>query len=580
MQTNSIKGSVCDNSLTGRLLIDKFTLPQASILKAAVAAGSASTVFLCVMWISFAKLTEAIVVNGELLSEQSLLLVGFIGGALLRLGTVRVQTMFGDIASRRIRSNIRMEILALWRNQSPLAENIQSPAAAATQWVEDVEAMDGYFSKYWPQKLLAVISPFIIVCVVASMNWLCALVLLISAPLIPLFMILVGIGAERLNQKYSITRQRLAGHFLNRVSNLTTIKLLNGEKSLLDEVESRSSHYRKVIMRTLRIAFLSSTVLEFFTSVAIASLAIYIGFSLYGAITWGPAAEITLFSGLLILILAPEFFQPLRTLSQYYHDKAAALGAANNLVELFKSHENTEIYPHAAALSIKKEYKVEVPKKCQPRLNLDNVAIGYSDKVLLAKKITIDVRGNQLLVITGPSGSGKSTLLNTIASYLPPLDGDIYIFPGNYPSIPIAYLPQKPWIKNASLLDNVSEFAPDASRGDILACMSELGLADELLTRKNELLTMLGEHGQGFSGGQIQRVALSRVLLNPTPIILLDEPTAKLDLHSKSFILTALERLKHKSIVIVATHDSAVIEIADKCFNLKPVGEKNHAVLV
>lgn len=580
MLSKSRKLPVTNSKLTGRLLLQQFSHPQLPLLKSAAIAGVLATVFTCVMWITFAMLTQAIVVNSEPMSEQSNLLVWLISSALLKVIAIRVQSFFGDTASRKIRTRIRHEMLALWRNQSPLAEHQQSPASAATQWVEDIEAMDGYFSRYWPQKILAVVSPLIILGVVAWINWLCALLLLISAPLIPLFMILVGMGAEHLNQNYSLTRQRLAGHFLNRVANLTTIKLLNSEQSIFAEVESRSNHYREVIMRTLRIAFLSSTVLEFFTSVAIASLAIYIGFSLYGAITWGPATTINLFSGLLILILAPEFFQPLRTLSQYYHDQAAALGAANNLVDLFNAPISDPINPEMALVPIDNDADVPEPGRHQVRLVLDNVSIGYSDNQVLSRHIHVDLCGNQLLAITGASGTGKSTLLNTIANYMPPLSGHITLFPSQYPHTPIAYLPQQPWIKNASLLDNIREFAPNATTAEILACLGSLGLSSEFATRENVLETPLGEHGQGFSGGQMQRVALSRVLLNPTPIILLDEPTAKLDLQTKGIILSAIKSLQQQAIVIVATHDPALINLADSCINLDSVGEEIHAVLV
>lgn len=576
---------VSETKLTGSALLQRFSQPHMSLLKIAAFAGVASTVFLCIMWVSFAQLVESVVIKNESLTQHNSLIILFVLAALLKVSMIRLQTLYGDRASSLIRSDVRKKILALWRNQSPLAEHQQSPASAATQWVEDIETMDGYFAKYWPQKILAVASPLIILIVVAYINWLCALLLLISAPLIPLFMALIGMGAERINEKHSLTRQRLAGHFLNRVANLTAIKLLNSESQIFDEVESRSTHYRKTIMKTLRVAFLSSTVLEFFTSVAIASLAIYIGFSLYGAITWGPAANITLFSGLLILILAPEFFQPLRTLSQYYHDKAAALGAANNLVELFDSSmsllDNTPLRePLVNSSNI-----ADIPPICMPRVKLNDVSIGHSVDSVLAKAVSIDLRTHQLMVVTGSSGSGKSSLLNTIAHYLPPLEGQIHIHPkigehDLYDHSPMSYLPQKPWIKNATVLDNITEFAPNASKERIFNCLSILGLASEFDNRSAGLNTMLGEHGQGFSGGQLQRIALCRVLLNPTPIILLDEPTAKLDKQSKQFILTAIKKLRKNAIVIVATHDPLLLEIADAHLNLDRQPETSDAVLV
>jgi len=571
------KRPATDSKLTGRLLLNQYSEPHLSLLKKATFAGALSTVFLCVMWVSFAMLVEAIVIRHELIEMHTQLITVFVFGALGKVCLIRLQTLFGDKASICIRHDLRTHILTLWREQSPLAEHLQSPASAATQWVEDVEAMDGYFAKYWPQQILAIASPLIILCVVAYINWLCALLLVISAPLIPLFMVLVGLGAERLNQAHSLTRQRLAGHFLNRVANLTTIALLKGQKSVFTEIESRSTHYRQIIMKTLRVAFLSSTVLEFFTSVAIASLAIYIGFSLYGAITWGPAAELTLFSGLLILILAPEFFQPLRTLSQYYHDKAAALGAANNLVGLFETIKNNDEKQQLLNVTVDKIHDLSA---VESRLILNDVSIGYSSNSILAKGISVNIQGNQLMIVTGASGTGKTTLLNTIADYLKPLDGDIYIEPAVASKATISYLPQKPWIKNASVMANITEFAPNASVEAINHCLVTLGLAQEFESRPCGLNTMLGEHGQGFSGGQLQRIALCRVLLNPTPFILLDEPTAKLDLHSKQLIINALATLGGNAIVVIATHDPLLIEMADTHLSLDSTEEQNHAVLV
>jgi ATP-binding cassette subfamily C protein CydD len=574
--------------LTGRSLLNRFANDQRNMLRASVVAGALSTLCLCLMWITFALSVEGVIVNNDSIFDHNILISFFVASALGRVVFQRFQTLCGQIASSKIRSAIRKNILLLWRGQSPLSEHQQSPASAATQWVEDVEAMDGYFSKYWPQQALAIISPFIILCVVAYLNWLCALLLLISAPLIPLFMVLVGMGAQSLNQKYSTTRQRLAGHFLNRVANLPTIKLLNGEQSVFEEVEARSDHYRRVVMKTLRVAFLSSTVLEFFTSVAIASLAIYIGFSLYGAINWVPATSITLFSGLLILILAPEFFQPLRKLSQYYHDKASALGGADNLVALFNSAEidsaeNVAVANDATEHKGKTsatDHNAQVMSNEKQGLTLTNLSIGHNSKHVLAKNINIALEGCQLLAVTGSSGTGKTSFLNTIAHYLEPLSGSVSMFPGDFSTTPIAYLPQKPWIKNGTVLENLTEFAPQANEEDIYFTLDKLGLSKVFGARSEGLNTLVGEHGKGFSGGQLQRLALSRVLLNPTPVILLDEPTAKLDLESKEYIINALQQLKENAIVIVATHDLALVNIADRHLRLDAEGGHSNAILV
>jgi len=561
---------------TGRNFLSSYASKQRLALSMAVIAGSLSTVFMLTQWLSFSFIAEKLIIQKASLGTLSYLLIIFACAVIGRTLLTRLQTSFSQTASLSIRRDIRRVILEHWRISSPLNIKETSVGASAAQWVEEVEAMDGYFSRYWPQQLLAIISPLLILCVVAYLNWLCAVLLLISAPLIPLFMILVGMGAEQLNQKYSTIRQRLAGHFLDRVANLSTIKMLGAEKAVFEEVGEHSDNYRKVVMKTLKLAFLSSTVLEFFTSIAIASLAIYIGFSLYGAITWGPAASLSLFTGLVILILAPEFFQPMRNLSQYYHDRATALGAANNLVLLLnkggvdKQKNNRR--------DIKQQVNTNKESTDKARIELHNLGVSFEKNSVLTAPINMVLNSGQTLVITGSSGTGKSTLLNIIAGYIPATHGEIHFYPGH--SLPIAYLPQNAWIKNDTIFNNLAALAPNASNKEMLDALDVLGLASELALNHSGLDTVIGEHGQGLSGGQMQRIALARVLLNPAPIVLLDEPSAKLDLISKQFIIKALQILKPEVILIIATHDPSLISIADFHINLDTLKEAENAVLV
>jgi ATP-binding cassette subfamily C protein CydD len=566
--------------LSGSVFLKRYITQQKPKLWLAVLSGAMATVLLLVQWVSFAFAAQNIIVEDASLRANASLLICFAAALLGQSFLIRMQSHYAQQASLNIRSAIRASMLKQWRRMSPLDLQQQSPGALATQWVEEVEAMDGYFSRYWPQQMLAVISPLLILCTVAYFNWLCAILLMISAPLIPLFMILVGMGAEKLNQKYSTVRQRLSGHFLDRVANLTSLRLLGAQQEVFEEVKQQSERYRVVIMKTLKVAFLSSTVLEFFTSVAIASLAIYIGFSLYGAITWGPAESLSLFSGLAILILAPEFFQPLRNLSQYYHDRAAALGAADNLVTLMhEAHTERASTECEYVSNSSDELTVNNDSDASYTLTVENLSVGYEQCKALFQPLTFSLSRGQLLVVTGESGSGKSTLLNTIAGFLPRLDGEFHVSAGPHSpthstSKPcIAYLPQKPWIKNSSIYENLLALAPLASRAQMLDVMETVGLSSELALRKKGLDALIGEHGQGLSGGQMQRIALARVLLNPAPVVLLDEPTAKLDVQSKAFIVRALETLKTQVILIVVTHDPVLFSIADMRIQLNKQGK-------
>ena len=563
-------------ALTGKLFLKRYSKKQSFLLYAAVLSGTASTLLLLIQWVTFSYLAHSLFIEkaqlNDFYSSYILLFGSLIGQPLF----TRLQVHLSQKASVLIRNDIRLSILAKWRMSSPLVLKKHSAGASAAQWVEEVESMDSYFSRYWPQQNLAIISPILILSVIAWLDWLSALLLLISAPLIPLFMILVGMGAEKVNQKYSLIRQRLAGHFLDRVANLDYIKLLRSESAIYDEVKVNSEGYRTVVMKTLKLAFLSSTVLEFFTSVAIASLAIYIGFSLYGSIDWGPASSLTLFSGLAILILAPEFFQPLRNLAAFYHDRATALGSANNLVLLLDSDACDE-----KSTTSKKYYNLSVPDSGSEQhiaVRLQNLVIGYNQKLPLPHTINIDIQQAQMLSITGPSGAGKSTLLNTLAGYTAPIAGTMSIYPQ---AAPIAYLPQRGWIKNDTVFNNLKVLAPNATKEQMFDALRIVGLDKELLQKHTGLNTLIGEHGQGLSGGQIQRISIARVLLNPAPLILLDEPTSKLDRLSKKYIISALKILKKERILIVASHDPLLLNIADAHLDLSITStEDDNEVLV
>lgn len=546
--------------VSGAQFLKKQVVSQRARLRQSVLYGTFASVLIIAQWLLVALIAQDVLVNKVPIHALATYWLLLIAVSVVKPMLTWKQTSLAQGASSNIRSNLRNILLERWSSTSPIALQSVSTGALASQWIEDIEATDGYFSRYWPQQMLAVITPLLILVTVAYLNWLCAVLLLVSAPLIPLFMILVGMGAEHVNEKYALLRQRLAGHFLDRVANLSTIALLGAQKSMSDEVANRGDTYRKVVMKTLKLAFLSSTVLEFFTSVAIASLAIYIGFSLYGAINWGPAQSLTLFSGLGILLLAPEFFKPLRNLSTYYHDKASAVGAANNIVSSLQHLEEQE-----AVLGDSDARQITASNDVT-RLMLKDAVIGYNSNKQKKPALNLSFSGRGLLVFSGESGCGKTTLLNTIAGYLQPGSGRVEVALKEANSI--AYLPQKAWIKNATVRENLSVTAAFASDEEMLRVLEKLELSDELLTHHNGLDTVIGEHGQGLSGGQMQRIALARVLLNSPELILLDEPTASLDIKSRLVIIEALDELKSRALVVVATHDSELIAKASNHFDL------------
>lgn len=407
--------------------------------------------------------------------------------------------------------------------------------------------------------------PLLIGALVIWLDWLAGLFLLLAAPMIPLFMALVGMGAERLNRKQFAAVSRLAGHFLDRVRGITTLQLFNRTSQATEEVYSAADHYRRLSMRTLRLAFLSSAVLEFFAAMAIAVAAIYIGFGLLGYIDYGPSPQLTLFSGLLILLLAPEFFQPLRTLAQHYHDRAAALGAADTLVALLNEPLPVASTQCTAGQELARDSAIEESLPPGIMLALHRVSVSYPGRGRVLGPLDLKVATGGCLALVGPSGAGKSTLLQLVAGFV-----DIEAGTCRVAAAEFAWMDQRPLLVQGTLADNLRFAAPAASDAQIERALAKAGLAELLAILPQGLETALGERGIGLSGGQAQRLALARVFLSPAPLVLLDEPTANLDEQTAAQVITSLRALVTEGrTLLIATHEPALMSLADRVVRLE-----------
>ena len=533
-------------------------------IQGTVAAGTLAGVATIIQMVFLARIVHLGVIEKASAAVLAPLFIGLVLAVVFRSVAQGAQTHLAARCSEQVRRTARRQIHQHWRNSGPLVLGQTSAGSLAREWIDHVDALHGYFARFLPQMMLSLVVPLMILVFVFYLDWLAGIFLLLSAPLIPLFMALVGMGAEKLNQQHFEIISRLSGQFLDKVRGLTTLQLFGQTEHAAEVIQQRSDHYRRITLKTLRIAFLSSAVLEFFASVAIAVIAIYIGFGLLGYISYGPSSDLTLFSGLLILLLAPEFFQPLRTLSQYYHDRAAALGAGAEILARLGGQE-----PVSSAENADDDVGVESlasePITGSETLALSSVSLAFRSGHEILNNVSLTIVKGDVIALTGPSGGGKSTLLHLLAGFLTPDSGEIHLFGKPAGTFSFGWLGQNGFLVHGTWADNLRLTTPDASDVAIETALRNVGLGPLLDSREDGIFSKVSEDGQGLSGGQARRLSLARIFVADYDVILLDEPTAGLDSDSEMFVLEALHKLALAGkTLIFSTHHHALLALANR----------------
>ena len=465
--------------------------------------------------------------------------------------------MLGFKVSTAVKQSVRGVLLDKFLILGSAYTKQHQSGELATLTLEQTEALEGYFSRFLPQQLIVSILPLIIIAVVIPVNWVVAIIFLLTGPLIPLFMVLVGMGATTAHRNQFLALSRMSAYFFDRIQGLTTLKLFGQAETELDRVRNIATGFREKTMDVLRIAFLSSAVLEFFSAIAVALVAVYVGLGLLGLITFGPAVDISLQEALFVLLLAPEFFNPLKQLAVNYHDKAAAIGAADQLLKILEQPNNC----HSNQQKGSSKFCIE----------FQNVSKSYQQKEII-KALNIQIRAGEKIALTGQSGVGKTTLFNLLLGFEQVTDGKLFIngekISQQLAEKNIAWAGQQATIFYASIQDNISLFNPDMSLSQINAAANAAGVSEYSKLLNKGLQTLIGEKGYGLSGGQIQRIALARAFIKDAPIILLDEPTAHLDKKNKTILLDRIDRLFKDKTLFIASHDPLVIARMDRKINL------------
>ena len=436
-----------------------------------------------------------------------------------------------------------------------------------------VDDLDAYYARFLPARALAMTLPFAILLLIWPLDWASGLVLLVTAPLIPVFMILIGRNAERLNQRQWKELARMGARFLDSVQGLTTLKLFGAGRRQGDALAEVSEAYRVGTMRVLRVAFLSSAVLEFLATISIAVVAVLIGIRLYGLELplpgWLALPHVTFQTGFFILLLAPEFFLPLRSLGTHYHGRMEATAAAERLIAVLGPEP--EAVPEPAAAPTPAPRPVPGPVT----LHLADLHFSYGEGREALSGLNLDIRPGERLALVGASGAGKTTLVQLLLGFLTPTAGTLSVNGRDLRDWPmddwrrhLAWVPQQPRLFQGTIGANIRLGIPaDDPRAhpDAVRTAARLARADgfiEALPAGYE--TPVGERGAGLSGGQIQRIALARAFLRDAPLVILDEATANLDPESERLVQEGIDDLARGRTLIAVAHRLDTVRKADR----------------
>ncbi|MCK8080087.1 cysteine/glutathione ABC transporter permease/ATP-binding protein CydD [Vibrio sp. 1CM24A] len=541
-------------------------------LMIAISLGVLSSVFLIAQAALLASILHQLIIENVDKSE----LVGHFAGLALsvvgRAGCTWGREIAGYRCGEQIRVYIRQLILDKLRELGPAYIKGKPAGTWATLLLEQVEDMQDFFSRYLPQMSLSVMIPFIILVVVFPVNWAAGLIFLITAPLVPMFMALVGMKAADANRKNFKALQRLSGHFYDRLQSMTTIRLFDRTNAETEVLKGASEVFRTRTMDVLKIAFLSSAVLEFFTSISIAMTAVYFGFTYIGELNFGHyGAGITLFAGLFILILAPEFYQPLRDLGTFYHAKQQAVGAAESIVEFLET-DITKVKSGDTQLDPAQGINIEA----------QDLKVLSPEGVQLVGPISFALNTRQSTALVGPSGAGKTSLINAILGFMP-YEGSLKINGIELRDLDLAswrktisWVGQNPLLLHGTIRDNVTLGKHDIT-DQVVENALEQSFANEFVT-EHGLDYMISDRSGGLSVGQSQRLALARAMIQDGQFWLLDEPTASLDTRSEQLVMKGINSNIESRTALLVTHQLAPLKSVDNILVMRDGGlvEQGH----
>lgn len=499
----------------------------------------------------------------------------------------------GIQASEKIKYLVRQALFADILNRGPAWTRQQASGSLASVLVEQVEAFDGFFSKYIPALIAGTFLPVVFALVILPIDWVVGLLLLITAPLIPVFMALVGWGAEAASRRHLEAFARLSGFFADRIRGLSTFKLYGQAEAEANRVVEASETLRNKTMSVLRLAFLSSATLEFFAALGVAGTALYIGLTYLQFINLRGESFLTLQAGMFCLLMAPEVYNPLRQFAAHYHDRANARAAVAEMHDLFGSltdelnvdtaldfkdiDKNVELNTLSTATTTTTKATTKTESIASTPIALRTEALNIpipGREQLLIKNLSFKLKRGHSIAIMGDSGIGKTSLLETLAG-LRTANGAIYLAERpltSWSAVELRHhltlIGQHPYVHSGTIAENLRLAAPEADDEALRKAVHLAAMDDFIDQLPDGLETRLETRGYGLSGGQLQRVALARLFLANPEVILLDEPTANLDPATRDLVLDNLMQFAQNRSLLIVTHDPVVAQRADEIWQL------------
>ena len=483
---------------------------------------------------------------------------------LLRAGISWASEQTAFRAAAAVKLALRERVVRHMQALGPAWLTGQRSGALSEDLTRGIDGLQDYYARFLPAMSLTVLIPLAILLVVLPLDWLSGLVMLVTAPLIPLFMILVGQGVESVNQRQWKQLARMGAHFLDVIQGLTTLKLFNASRREADVIARISDDFRHSTMQVLRLAFLTSAVLEFFSTVGIAIVAVFIGFRLYQLDLPLPELfappEVSFFTGFFVLLLAPEFYLPLRSLGTHYHGRMEAIAAAERLASILDT-PLPERPPTPAPLA----------EDSRLAVRFDDVHFRYAAGREALAGVSFDIAAGERVALVGPSGAGKTTVASLLLGFVRPTTGRILVNGQDLTALDpddwrrhLAWVPQSPRLFAGSIRDNICLGQPDADDAAVREAAAHAFAAEFIEALPAGYDTHVGERGAGLSGGQIQRIALARAFLRDARLVVLDEATASLDPASEAAVQRAVDALAEGRTILVIAHRLATVRDADR----------------